>query len=1008
MAKVTLLTDEEQENYQQDIDDSQQEIRSGDYWVKKGEGDRDIRLIRSLTVIDNILHSLKVLQHPKNQSGFDDKGRQTWKRQADEYTLEEFLKEFKYIDQVKAKEELDKQIKELQDEIRETSEELTIGYQEGETNANKLLSGMATQIKSDMSLPVTMAKESTLDTINGNIQNTKDIIEKQNKFISEKTAIISKKTNEMALYFNQVAEQSLASIDGTLVFVAKLEQGIHTLNTYLGEGVTVHRLVEGKEASDEEQLTFYQRKLFLDEEWFYNLAEDGGADHSSLPAFRKALEENFSLIDRIAPSQKSIVLMQFRREAKRRGDDEYPTSITEALMQLNEDNADKGMFILVRNGKSIYLIFSDDIEGGERLFPTATEVNDIFRDKKNESKLFEGIEIDNQIGFKDIRNAKAREKFDKKALYYKRIILMMNGIHNREENIFGRIGEGEDWLSLLFQRKNFNFIHDDEDALDYKFTSLSDFTAEKASRLQVGSRVIGLWKDIANEENAGGMWSSNQYGEKVSMLWTPIHTLDPKIVEKDKDGMFIKIECRHSWDSKTKHYKIRLREEELSSNQLLCVDYVEAKEIDLYLNSRKARTQYVQFALLLIGAREMLQEEEKRNKGRVEKIEEYIGNVYPSMEKEYISEKLNETLSFWRIQKGIVYLPDLFEAVNKKSLKEISDIFHKKTEGNKIDEVKEYAKERSINAIRYSTNNKGRFYILERVEKNERIPFGKYDEYPFVWKTEIDTTKKTFKEIKREQVVYKETTSGEEVLEVLEHIKMDKNLEKIPITLPKGIRTLQTAIKERKNIMEKIGNSEKEADEVLRPFFNEKNEMQRKSRKRNIIEYTLTTVKGAMLEIQLPTKDGVYYYGTRKKIHIYEEITNTDMMIAKYASDELFDEMTNWILDTYASPTSTLSELKEIRRNREVANIQRVRNVQINLDNETEGFNSIRRTNGFTVKGKGYIQANYGKVTSPTSTHIVKPKDMKECVVEKNNQMEENKNTNRPVGEIINIEDIII
>jgi len=80
------------EGKQKDIESDEVEIKSGDYWREKETG--LIRLLRSLTVIDGILHSVSVLQHPTKQSGFDNNGRPSWTASPDDLTVDEFLDAF--------------------------------------------------------------------------------------------------------------------------------------------------------------------------------------------------------------------------------------------------------------------------------------------------------------------------------------------------------------------------------------------------------------------------------------------------------------------------------------------------------------------------------------------------------------------------------------------------------------------------------------------------------------------------------------------------------------------------------------------------------------------------------------------------------------------------------------------------------------------------------------------------------------------------------------------------
>ncbi len=912
--KIEVLSKDDASHRQADLEQEQHEIRSGDYWVENATG--DVRLIRSLNVIDKHLHSLKVLAHPSKRCSFDDRGQRRSERSATDYTLSDFLDAYTYIDQAKAKEIRDREIAGLQGQIADTSKELSIGYiDDCGVHANHLLGGMATQVKSDMSLPISMAKNNTVEGVKIQIGKTKEIAEKQSLFVKEKTSIIAQKSSEMALYYTEVGEQSLASIDGTLIFVEKLQQGVHTLNIFLGEGVNVVGVAQGEKASNDEPLTFYQRKLFLDEEWFYNLA-DGGADYKSLSEFAKALDEDFSIINTIAPNPKSIVLMQFRRNPKQR---DYPaTSIGEAMMNAQEDEANREMFLLVRNGKTLHLIFSDDIDGGQRLFPTGKEINELFKDKENSSRLFNGAEVDNYINFNDIRNAEARKTFDARARYYQRIILMINGIHSRNEDVFGVIrDEGyRDWLSLDFQQKHFRFVHDDEDALGFNFLPLVDFTASKAKNLQAGSRLIGLWKNIADEDNAKGMWSNSIHRDN-QQIWIPVHTLDPYIVEKEGSSLFVKVECRHKWNShgvKNKNFKVVLDESTLR-HSTLCVDYVNSKEIDFYLNSRQARSQYVSYAELLIGARTMLRKEEAENKPMIDYLFNHISSAYPELDGDTIREKLTDSISFWRVVKKGIMLPDLSASQNKNVLKEIADIFHGKTRGNKLSVVSAFAVSEGINILRISTNNKGRYFVYGEVFPEDRMEFGHYKVYPFVWKYTVEVKKDKPVLTKKEQTSYSEMVINEEIVEARRTLEVSSSEGKIDPHYIEAVAEIKGHIAEGELLLSRLEDSSV-ADEILRPFFEDKKQKQRRNRTKFILSYQMSIVVGVYLDSPLPEirgEDEIYYYGDQRRIHILEAVTSIDMLIARYGSDELFEELDAWIKKTYSTPMDIRTSLHKIR-----------------------------------------------------------------------------------------------
>jgi len=910
-AVVELVTENTASvNRQKDLHDEVHEIKSGDYWVNKETN--QIRLIRSLEIIDNILHSINVLPHPGNRGQFSDSGVLHGKGKPVSFTLERFLEVFMYIDQEEAKKIREREIVEVQKEISDTAEDLAKGYiTDDGVNANQMLLGTSENIQSNMDLPISMAKEQTVTSIKENIKKTQEIAEKQTTFIQEKTAVIAKKSAQMSLYYTEVAEQSLAAIDGTLVFVDKLKEGIKTLNIFLGEGVEVIPLVEGEVATDEDPLTFYQRKLFLDEEFFYNLAT-GGADHSSLPNFREALEKDFSIIERIAPSQKSVVLMQFRRYPK----ESYRNSdAVDVFMNAAQWEADKEMFLLIRNGKNIHLIFSDDIDKGERLFPTAKEINSIFKDKRNPSKLFEGATVDNSIKFNDIRNVEARKEFDRRARYYQRIILMMNGIHSRTDKVFGHVKDEayRDWLSIDFQQKNFKFVYDDEDALVYNSKSLSTFVDEHNNRIQEGSRIVALWSDIVDEDNATGMWSKPIHSEP-KQIWFVNDTLKPQLVCQDEKGLYVKLLCHHRWgDKEDKNFKVYFK----YHSHMLCLDYVKVKDIEYYFNSRHARSKYMSFARLLIGARDYLKEETLVAKPIVDELKKHISALYSELLVETIEIKLFESISFWRVlNKGI----QIFSRGDKNysnMVKSISNIFYERTLGNKTSEVKTFMRENIFSPLSIGTNNLGLYYVYSIVKKEDQVEIGAYKDYPFVWKQTLKINSKGISVAKKEQIVYKERYLGEELLHREREHEVESDFKTIDLDYVQKVEQIREEIKKGNTLLDILENNSSEADRVLRPCFDDKVAIARKKYTKLILPYAVSLPVAIHIEQKKP-KSGYYSYGEKNTLYITERFTNIELLIARYGSDELYADLIKWISTYHTEPsnfTDNLDVIREYKKN---------------------------------------------------------------------------------------------
>ncbi|MDQ1340566.1 MAG: hypothetical protein QG567_1723, partial [Campylobacterota bacterium] len=819
------------------------------------------------------------------------------------FTVDDFLRLYEPINQDLAQSIRDKDLEAVQIEMGIIAKELAIGYVEDGVSSTERLVAISSKNKSDMSLPISMAKEQNIEMIKKQTEDIRSIVALQKEFINVKTKELSLKSKTLSAFYQEKASQSLASIDGTIKFIAKLEKSIHTLDIFTGKGVQIIQLSEGSGAVDDEKITFYQRKLFLDEEFFYNLSS-GGADYSSLRAFKDALQDDINIIKNMLPSEKSVVLMQYRRNEKAHYS-EYAngnTSLEDIMFKAWEQAQYRKQFLFIRNGGNVYAVFSDDIQGGDRLFPTESEISSIF--KKNGSSQFNGIEVDKYLNFKDLANKKARDKMDDTSLYYKRLLVLLYGLHDRDKNIFGEVGN-EDWFSLDFQQQKFNFIHDDEDALDFNSKSLAEFVKEKNSSLQIGSRVIADWRYVMNEDNAKGMFSNPTYNEP-NQIYNPIYTLEPHIVEQVEGKLCCYVLCSHenSYQGiKDKRIKVEL---DLSDN-IFVIDNIRAKEIEFYLNSRKHRSQYARFAIMLVGVRDLLKREEEEARENVEYLLNHIKSALPKLDESYISEKLFESISFWRIKNRAEKLPDLTISENSKVLKEIADIFFNKTVNNKVDKLKEYCEINVENPISFSTDNKDKYFIYSEVKESEHIPFGNYEIYPFVQRTTLKLLKKGFVEIETAQIKSGFVNMNEEILYEYKKYEVDRELRDLDNRYIESFEKLKENVVQSSKMFNLIINNG-ENEHILSSMFQDKCDKQRASRKRHILDYNISFLVGMYF-----VDRGRNHYHTNKYISVITQNTNIDMLIARYGNDELYNECLVWIEKNYRNSSSTLATLKEIR-----------------------------------------------------------------------------------------------
>jgi len=899
-----LITQEDNQT-QTDLNQDEAPIVSGEYWIKKDT--KELRLIVALNVIDNILHSIKVLTHPSRGENIR------------EFTIDDFYDKFEYIPQDRVEEIRDAEIEQVTLEITELREALKVGYVDEEgNNVNKMLTSMAEQTKSNMSLPISMAQDNSVSKVKTRVEDVKALAEKQTTFIKDKSEQISKKSSLIGTFYKERAAQSLAAIDGTLQFVKKLNKGIHSLDIYLGEGVTILNLAEGESASKNDLVHFYQRKLFLDEEWFYNL-EKFGADFRDLTNFKDEVAKDFSIVERMLPSPKSIVLMQYRRGEKRKthnysnDDVSFAKAFADMMQEIEEKQYNEECFLLIRNGKNLYMVVSDDIGKGGRLFPTSQEMKEIFKDG---TTMFDGVEVDKSLSFKDGKNFEARTKADEVTTYYKRLLIMINGIQDREE-IFGELKERnyDDWMSHSFQKDNFVFIHDDEDGLDYKSETLQDFVTRHNKNMKVGSRIVADWKNYMDEDTAPGMFSS-PHKRKITQEYRPIETFEPQLIERVDGELCCYIKCTKGFDfgnnPTIRRIKVLLDGDGYyGRSDHLVIDELKTEDINYYLESRKHRTHYMYFARMLIAVKRFLEKEEIDATPSVNNLHAHVSSLYPEINKETIVKKLYESISFWRRKHKGEMLP-IFNEDNKKVLKELSDIFFYKTIADDRESLKSYAEKENLDLIKISSAHNGKYYLYSVVKEEDKFYFGSKEKYPFIERRTLVKQRKGYKLEKKEQIGQDEYTIVEEVLQTFKELDPIQRRLKPIYNYPKKINNIHKMVEESalqyKNFIESD-----DKDIMLSEMLEDKLNIQKKDRGGYILPYFITFPVALYFAALHEGQDR--YNGMRKNHNVLVEVAaSLDALIARYGSQELYDKYLVWVYANYKNAESTVERLEKIRK----------------------------------------------------------------------------------------------
>ncbi|KAB7891353.1 hypothetical protein [Poseidonibacter ostreae] len=812
MNEIILADDTNNAHNSTDVENEEIEIKAGQYWVlnklynyPKGT----LLLVCSLNIIDDILHSIELTPHPTKEPIIN----------THRIILDNFLDNFDFVPLDEALALREKEINKEQEVINNAREELLLGYvSEDGQSANAIISNVIGQDKSNAeNLPMQIGGDIKSYTMQA--ENIQNIAIKQKEFIESKNEIIVKASTSLASFYQEKGTQALASVDSTIKYVGKLNKGIQTLGLYTGKGVEVTMLSEGKEASIDEPLTFYQRKLFLDEEVFFEL-KHGGADYNSIANLQEALKANFSIIDRMIPSQRGVALIQYRRKDKEYfSKEDYRDNpfLSMANAQINENN--KVRFLLIRNGENVHKIDCEDFFEAKRLFPTALEMDSFFSKNANRSGLdkFRGVDFkDGKINHSDLEYVEARDKHDSKAIFYKRVLIVLSGLQGREENIIGNFKGSEDylgkWYNLEFQEKCCNFIYDDEDSLDFKLEPIDTWLSNKNKKLMSGSRVLCFSDAMMNTESSpmavkyfeASSMSHYSRGDCEVTYFKAEDRFSINTAFERNNIQYVKIPCEPTAHSSASAKNINVELRHCRRNTFLVLDDIKKDEIQLYLDSRKAREDYIDYAELLLEAKRVIEIDEKNQEDFLGDFKEHIVKQYDSFDDKLVLNAIDESIRLYRAFNKGSNLPSKNDSSFNKVLNKISKIIHTllnaETISNKI-KLAFNLKDKDKEIIRIVVKNTSEYFLYAKKEQEYKI-FNTDNEILEVEQYKIKMTKKDISFTKVEDLYFDDYAS-ERILYEADNSSAMQNVTRSGLDF---FRYANNAISDSEKLFDEVAN----------------------------------------------------------------------------------------------------------------------------------------------------------------------------------------------------------
>ncbi|MBW3243740.1 hypothetical protein KUV57_13790 [Epibacterium sp. DP7N7-1] len=447
----------------------------------------------------------------------------------------------------------------------------------------------------------------TQDRLEGEIR----IMELRQAWIEERQVEMKSGWDRVTRYQNERAAASMAAISSRTKAITTALEKVHSMGLWLGDGIDITELVAGKSAPTDEPLHLMQRLLYLDEEIHTHSMLRTGFTADDMPDLGALLTENPDLVDRMMPHPRSVVITRIRRKSRELP---FPSDWQEVFSQIEKKEADKLIQILVRDGERVVMITADqETSNAERLFPSRAEIDAIFSERRSynhETRAYETRAITPH----DIKYSEKRSKHDKRALFYRRFLLILWGAQERE-GVFGPfVPAGTNWLEETVHSERFRFVHDEEEVLSDGRPGVHEWMAAANAGIAAGSQVLVKTSNAVDEDSLPTAWKYSIRAGQSYQTHYPANEFELLTAARQGALLIGKLPCtKGHYDERAASLKpliLRNAEDRLIREGALCIDQISSEELRYYIASRGNRESYLRWlglfaqALPLVEARE--------------------------------------------------------------------------------------------------------------------------------------------------------------------------------------------------------------------------------------------------------------------------------------------------------------------------------------------------------------------------------------------------------------------
>lgn len=286
--------------------------------------------------------------------------------------------------------------------------------------------------------------------------------------------------------------------------VRRMEEGIWTVNLYLGRDEQITTLRDGEPADASEPIVARQMVLAMDEEALVS-AEEGGIDFRDIDKFDEWLLASPDHLDQVLPETRGVVVLTPRAKGKEYVEDPWTNA------ELNKENFTS--YWLIRNGEKVYRMVTD-FNCGKTLVPLQDEFTSFFERERHDYDLGERVKEPLKPGSSEWM--KAEKAASARQRHYMRVALIMQGLIERT-TVFHPLPAAD--ISFLgpeaYDAGYVRIVTDAEKALTTGKETFRDWQTRLNAELRTGMRIVGNfrgegWRSVDEAYDYAG---KKRYGE---------------------------------------------------------------------------------------------------------------------------------------------------------------------------------------------------------------------------------------------------------------------------------------------------------------------------------------------------------------------------------------------------------------------------------------------------------------------------------------------------------------